>query len=168
MNIVWKKPDGTVAVTILSDEGISNALEMALTDGTITDAESAQIEALCMVEAARLVEAGNIPREWQCAAVNITLPDSREWRAAWTWQTPDPVIDVDIDRAKEITKDRLRIERAPMLADLDIRIMKAIERGDDISGLAAEKQRLRDITGLVADCTTLDELRGLSCATASI
>lgn len=167
MNIIWVKPDASVAVTTLSDEGIAAAINQALEDGTITDAESAQIEALCLIEANRLVAAGNIPGDWNVAAVNISLPDSREWRGAWAWITPDPVIDIDLDRARELTKTRLRHERAPLLADLDINVAIAIERGIDTTPLIAEKQRLRDITALAAGCATLDDLRALSCATVS-
>jgi hypothetical protein len=75
------------------------------------------------------------------------------------------MISIDFEKAKLITKDRLRAERAPLLAAQDVAFMRATETADGVTlaAVAAEKQRLRDVTKLVDTCTTLDELRGLSC-----
>jgi len=73
------------------------------------------------------------------------------------------MISIDFDKAKAITKDRLRAERGPLLAAQDVAFQRALESGSDTAAIVAEKQRLRDITNLVDACTTLDELRGLSC-----
>lgn len=73
------------------------------------------------------------------------------------------MIVIDIDKAKAITKDRLRAERAPLMAALDVQFQRALETGADTAPIVAEKQRLRDITNLVDNCATLDELRALSC-----
>lgn len=73
------------------------------------------------------------------------------------------MISIDIDKAKAITKDRLRAERAPLLAALDVQFQRALESGSDTASIVAEKQRLRDITNLVDACTTTDELRSLKC-----
>jgi hypothetical protein len=75
------------------------------------------------------------------------------------------MISIDFDKAKAITKDRLRAERAPLLIAQDVAFMRATETADGVTlaAVAAEKQRLRDVTKLVDTCTTLDELRGLSC-----
>lgn len=74
------------------------------------------------------------------------------------------MIVIDIDKAKAITKSRLRAERAPLLAALDVAFQRALESGSDTAAIVAEKQRLRDITNLVDACTTTDELKALSCA----
>jgi len=74
------------------------------------------------------------------------------------------MITIDFAKAQAITKDRLRAERAPLLAALDVAFQRALESGSDTAAIVAEKQRLRDITAQVGTCTTLDELRGLSCA----
>ena len=68
-------------------------------------------------------------------------------------------------KAKEITKNRLRAERAPLLAAQDVLFQRALESATpvDTSAIVAEKQRLRDITLLADDCTTTEELRALSC-----
>lgn len=71
------------------------------------------------------------------------------------------MITVNIAKAKDITKDRLRAERAPLLEAQDIAYMRAIESGQDTSAIVAEKQRLRDITKLADQATTLDELKAL-------
>jgi len=73
------------------------------------------------------------------------------------------MIVIDIDKAKAITKDRLRAERTPLLAALDVAFQRALESGSDTAAIVAEKQRLRDITNLVDTCTTTDELKALSC-----
>lgn len=73
------------------------------------------------------------------------------------------MIVIDIDKAKVITKSRLRAERAPLLAAQDVAFQRALESGSDTAAIVAEKQRLRDITNLVDTCTTTDELRGLKC-----
>jgi len=68
-------------------------------------------------------------------------------------------ITVDINKAKVITKDRLRVERKPLLEEQDILFMKAQEAGTSTSAIVTEKQRLRDITNQVDSMTTTDELK---------
>ena len=74
------------------------------------------------------------------------------------------MITINLDKAKDITKERLRIERKPLLEEQDILFMQAQEAGSDTSAIVAEKQRLRDITDLADSCTTTDELKALSCS----
>jgi hypothetical protein len=74
------------------------------------------------------------------------------------------MISIDIDKAKALTKDRLRAERAPLLAAQDVAFQRALESGSDTAAIVAEKQRLRDVTSQVDACTTTDELKALSCA----
>ena len=68
-------------------------------------------------------------------------------------------ISVDITKSKVITKDRLRVERKPLLEAQDILFMKAQEAGSSTSDIVTEKQRLRDITDQVDSMTTTDELK---------
>ena len=72
------------------------------------------------------------------------------------------MIVVNIDKAKTITKDRLRSERTPLLQAQDVAFQRALESGVDTSAIVAEKQRLRDITNLADTATTLDELKGIT------
>jgi predicted nucleotidyltransferase len=66
---------------------------------------------------------------------------------------------VDINKAKDITKDRLRAERKPLLEAQDVAFQRALEKGLDTSAIVAEKQRLRDITNQVDAANTLEELK---------
>ena len=66
---------------------------------------------------------------------------------------------VNFSKAQDITKERLRADRKPLLEAQDILYMRAQEAGSDTSAIVEEKQRLRDITNQVDDMTTLDELK---------
>jgi hypothetical protein len=72
------------------------------------------------------------------------------------------MITINIDKAKSITKTRLRAEREPLLAAQDIAFQRALETSADTTAIVAEKQRLRDITNLVDAATTLDELKSIT------
>lgn len=69
------------------------------------------------------------------------------------------MIKIDMTRAKEITKDRLRAERAPLLQALDIEVMKNLSDTTKLAEIEAEKKRLRDITLVVDALTTVEELK---------
>jgi hypothetical protein len=71
------------------------------------------------------------------------------------------MITINLDKAKVITKERLRAERTPLLQAQDVAFQRALESGADTSAIVAEKQRLRDITNLADQATTLDELKAL-------
>jgi hypothetical protein len=73
------------------------------------------------------------------------------------------MITINIDRAKEIKKDRLREERKHLLEQLDIDYMRAMEQGVETTDIVNEKQRLRDITNLVDICNSVEELKTISC-----
>jgi hypothetical protein len=77
------------------------------------------------------------------------------------WELNGATITVNLEKAKAITKDRLRAERAPLLAAQDVAFQRALESGADTTAIVAEKQRLRDITNLADSATTLDALRAL-------
>jgi hypothetical protein len=72
------------------------------------------------------------------------------------------MIVINIDKAKVITKDRLRAERTPLLQAQDVAFQRALESGADITAIVAEKQRLRDITTLVDQAITLEELKNIT------
>ena len=73
----------------------------------------------------------------------------------------DMAIIVDINKAKDITKDRLRAERKLLLEAQDVLFQRALESSADTSAIVAEKQRLRDITALVDTANTVEELKAL-------
>ena len=72
------------------------------------------------------------------------------------------MITISIPKAKDITKDRLRVDRKPLLEAQDVLFMQAQESGADTTAIVAEKKRLRDITKDADSCTTTDQLKALS------
>ena len=72
------------------------------------------------------------------------------------------MITVNLDKAKDITKDRLRSDRKPLLEAEDVKFMQAQETGADTTDIVAEKNRLRDITKKADTCKTTDELKALT------
>jgi hypothetical protein len=68
-------------------------------------------------------------------------------------------VSINMDKAKVITKDRLRADRKPLLEEQDILFMKAQEAGTSTSAIVTEKNRLRDITNQVDSMTTTDQLK---------
>lgn len=87
------------------------------------------------------------------------LPADNDFYDAW--EMDDTSVTVNLSKAKELTKNRLRMERAPLLVAQDVLFMRATEQGADTTAIVAEKQRLRDITLLADSATTLDELRAI-------
>ena len=100
----------------------------------------------------------DVPAGRSARIVNLTdLPRDNDFYDAWEMDATS--VTVNLEKAKEITKKRLRAEREPLLAAQDVAFQRALETGADTSAIVAEKQRLRDITNITA--TTLDELRAL-------
>lgn len=78
------------------------------------------------------------------------------------WEMDAKSVSVNLDKAKELTKNRLRQERAPLLAALDVQFQRALEEGKDTTAIVAEKNRLRDVTNQTDACKTTEELRALT------
>lgn len=70
-------------------------------------------------------------------------------------------ININLNKAKDITKERLRREREPLFQALDVQFQRALEENKDTAEIVAEKQRLRDITKLVDTASTPDELKAI-------
>jgi hypothetical protein len=87
------------------------------------------------------------------------LPRDNDFYDAW--ELVDGVVTVNLAKAKEITKKRLRSEREPLLAAQDVAFQRAQEANADTTAIVAEKNRLRDVTSLADSATTLGELRSL-------
>ena len=86
------------------------------------------------------------------------IPADRTFRSAWKHD-----LTVDIPKAQEITKNRLRAERKPLLESLDVEVMKNITNVAALQEIEVEKQRLRDITLQVNNLITVEELKGVKC-----
>jgi len=87
------------------------------------------------------------------------LPTDNDFFDAW--ELLNGVVTVSLTKAKEITKNRLRTERDPLLQEQDVAFQRALETGADTSAIVAEKARLRAITSLADSATTLDLLRAI-------
>ena len=70
-------------------------------------------------------------------------------------------ITINFVKAQAITKERLRLERKPLLEAQDVLFQRALETGKDATAIVKEKQRLRDVTKLVDAATTLDALKNM-------
>ena len=70
-------------------------------------------------------------------------------------------ITINLDKAKEIKKDRLREERKPLLEAQDVLYTRAQESGSDTTAIVTEKQRLRDITKLADEASSIEELKSI-------
>ena len=77
------------------------------------------------------------------------------------------MITINMDKAKAITKARLRTEREPLLAAQDVAFQRALESNADTAAIVAEKQRLRDITLLADAANNLDALKALKAELAA-
>jgi hypothetical protein len=86
-------------------------------------------------------------REWRIADAS-DIPADRTFRNAWTDANATATVDVDMGKAREIHRQRLRRERQPLLATLDVEFARAMEADDTVlkARIVHRKQQLRDIT----------------------
>lgn len=72
-----------------------------------------------------------------------SVPADRTFRDAW-----DASLCVNMEKAREIHRNRMREARAPKLQVLDVAYVRALEGGDAAGAqtIAAQKQTLRDVT----------------------
>jgi len=72
-------------------------------------------------------------------------------------------ITVSMTKAKDIWRDKIREDRKPKLAELDVQYMRAVENDDatEKAAIATKKQTLRDATAdsRIDAATTPDELK---------
>ena len=68
---------------------------------------------------------------------------------------------INIDKAKNIWKDKIRVARKPKLEELDIEFVRAQETGADTSAIVAKKKELRDFPAQVDSATTTDEIKAV-------
>tara|TARA_R100000734_G_C3306469_1_gene96979 strand:- start:837 stop:1208 length:372 start_codon:yes stop_codon:yes gene_type:complete len=97
----------------------------------------------------------------QANASEVTVPANRDFRGAWSLS--GTVINEDLDKAKEIFRDKIREIRAPLLEKEDVVYMKAIE-ADDASAKTAsvtKKNALRDApaASAIGSASTIAELK---------
>ncbi len=74
------------------------------------------------------------------------------------------MIKINLEKALEIHKTKLRERRELVFKDLDIQFMKALEQGNTTlsTEIGTKKQALRDITDIdISNISTLAELKEL-------
>lgn len=140
--IIYTRPDGGISVII--------------------PAEEARIEGQSENEFIAWVRSKDVPAD----ATNVQIvdeediPTDRTFRNAWK-QCPKGLPTVDMEKARDIHRDRLRAIRKPKLENLDVEFMRAVEGGKSTTEIAAAKQALRDITKdpAIDAAKTPDELK---------
>lgn len=89
---------------------------------------------------------------------------NRNFRDAWYFE--GNAIEIDIEKAKEIWRNKLRVDRQPLLQKLDADWFIAAECGSKTKQkeIAEQKQKLRDITKheAIDNAQTVDELQSLT------
>jgi uncharacterized protein (DUF2267 family) len=72
------------------------------------------------------------------------------------------MIKINLEKAKEIQKNKIREVRKPLLEKLDVDFVRALETGSNLEEIKDQKQALRDVTNLVTEAeitgTTIDEI----------
>lgn len=72
------------------------------------------------------------------------------------------MIKIDIVKAKDITKDRLRAEREVEFKKNDLAIQNALVDGIDTSPFIERREYLKDITKVVDTLETVEELKAIN------
>ena len=104
---------------------------------------------------------------WTSPVVSITevdtadIPADRSYRNGWTVSAGKIIH--DMEKCRELHKNKMRTARAPKLAALDVEYQRADEIGDVQlkKDIAAKKKVLRDITSIpdIDAAQTVEELK---------
>ena len=96
-------------------------------------------------------------------AADYTIPAERTFREGWEANEDTGVVSVNMEKAKDIWRDKIRVAREPEQAKLDTAFMKAQETGADTTAIVAQKQALRDAPAHadIDAATTPDELKAV-------
>lgn len=71
------------------------------------------------------------------------------------------MITIDINKAKDVWKNKIREKRKPVLEQLDIDFVKAQEQDNDTTSIVSDKNTLRDLPSQVDTATTVDEIKAV-------
>jgi hypothetical protein len=71
------------------------------------------------------------------------------------------MITIDINKAKEVWKNKIRQARTSALAKLDVDFIKAQEQGNDTTSIVATKQLLRDLPSQVDTANSINEIKAV-------
>ena len=77
-----------------------------------------------------------------------TVPSDRSFRDAWQVDENQSIISVNMNVAREISREKIRLKRIKPLQELDTAYKKAMEVGASTDQIVSEKQALRDAPAL--------------------
>lgn len=148
-NIVWKRADGGISIT-------------HCVDGVNADEEAKKLKEQSEV----LYKNHGIKDVYydsEIIAMNVDVPEDREFRNAWTFTGKK--LKVDMKLARELHIGRIRQKRNEALTELDKETMAAISDKEELAKVEKKKQALRDsmdkIESLCDAAETVDELRAV-------
>jgi hypothetical protein len=90
----------------------------------------------------------DIPKEAPYMIIDhADLPSEFEFSSSWV---PDfsqgSTVSVDMIKARDIWRDKMREKRSHLMAPLDVAFQRALETGASTADIVAKKQALRDVT----------------------
>ncbi len=135
--VLYLKHDGNVAlISAVTEEAAISAVPVGLSHLVINPVDLPAKEILADFFGALTADFGNIEK---------------------------PNVRIDINKAKDLTKERLRRERIALFEKNDIELRDAMLSNDKvkIENAVKERDRLRNITSLVDKINTLDSLKKL-------
>jgi len=71
------------------------------------------------------------------------------------------MITIDVTKAKEVWKNKIRVARKFALEKLDVDFIKAQEAETSTTAIVADKQTLRDLPNQVNTAATIDESKAV-------
>lgn len=128
-----------------ADGGVS-IVRPVINTHTLVDGEIVPIPETLTEEAALIRAMNGLPPEVDRNAAFVVdesaIPTDRTFRDAWVL-TADALA-VDMTKARDIHRDRIRAARAPLLAAADVAYLRALEAGQNTAAIVARKNALRD------------------------
>jgi len=128
-------------------------------DGVFREPSDANINAA-------IAKGGESVKSWR-RIQRDELPRSREYRDAW--KDEGSAVGHDMVKARDIHRDKLRANRGPKLAALDVAYQRADESGDtaEKARIVLEKQRLRDLPAdpRIEQAETIEQLSAVRLTT---
>jgi len=88
------------------------------------------------------------------------ISSDRTFRNAWVLDTNNDV-EINIAKAKDVWKNKIREARKPALEKLDVDYTKAVEAGSSTTSIVTDKNTLRDLPDQVDTATTTDEIKAV-------
>ena len=141
LRFAYRTPDGGVAVVIAAPkENLAPLLgrlneETGLFELSDEAYRAHVIERSIPPEASAVAE---LPDDWQ-------PPEDRTFRNAWT-MGQEGAVDINMEKAREVWRNRMRKARAPLLAALDVEMSRAFKDASQQEEIEARRQALRDVT----------------------